>query len=201
MLISTDAYLNSSPVSSARFFLGKMLYVNGREGRVGALITETEAYGGAEDRACHGFGNRRTKRTELLFAKGGVAYVYLCYGIHALLNFVTGEEGQPKAVLIRGVKIVEGQALVRRRRKGVPEANWADGPGKVSVAMGIDCRDNGVSLQGNRIWVEDHGIRVEERAVQRTPRIGVDYAGSWAKKPWRMVWSPNFNRNVSKARS
>ncbi|MES2307253.1 MAG: DNA-3-methyladenine glycosylase, partial [Verrucomicrobiota bacterium] len=183
-------YENSDPVDRARYFLGKLLCVRSARGIISGWITETEAYGGVEDKACHGFAGRRTPRTENLFAKGGIAYVYLCYGIHPLLNFVTGESDQPKAVLIRGVKIAEGREIVSKNRKGIREKNWSDGPGKLSQSMGIQMKDNGISLLGNRIWVEDHGIAVPLREIEVTPRIGVDYAGEWALKKWRFLWKP-----------
>ncbi len=185
-----SAYLEADPVRQARFFLGKRLVVRAPEGRCAALITETEAYGGADDRACHGFGNRIAARTRPLFESGGIAYVYLCYGLHHMLNFVTGPAGAPLAVLIRGVRLVEGRALAARRRPGIPEKRWSAGPGTLCSALGITLADNGLPLTGNRLWVEDAGILVAARDVVAGPRVGVDYAGSCALKPWRFVWKP-----------
>ncbi|VVM04545.1 Putative 3-methyladenine DNA glycosylase [Methylacidimicrobium cyclopophantes] len=186
--LSQEEFLLPDPADRARFFLGKRLICESSEGRVSGLICETEAYGGAEDKACHAYGNRRTPRTEMLFRAGGVAYVYFCYGMHHLLNFVTGPEGVPQAVLIRGIRIVEGHTLVRARRGGVPEREWANGPAKVCEALGVHLGHNGLSLLGETIWVEDQGIVVSEKAIVRTPRIGVSYAEEWAEKPLRFVW-------------
>ncbi|CAF0693955.1 DNA-3-methyladenine glycosylase [Candidatus Methylacidithermus pantelleriae] len=186
--IPLEAYRLSDPVDRARFFLGKRLVVETTEGRVSGLICETEAYGGAEDRACHGFGNRKTRRNWVLFEEGGIAYVYLCYGMHYLLNFVLGPKGIPLAVLIRAVWIIEGRSLVQLRRKGVDPKNWANGPGRVTQALGIDGSFNGLSLVGDRIWVEETGLVVPEKELEIGSRVGVDYAGDWAKMPWRFRW-------------
>lgn len=186
--IPLAAYRPAQPVALARFFLGKQLLVRSPEGLCGGLITETEAYGGSEDKACHGFNNRRTARTEPLFAAGGIAYVYLCYGLHSMLNLVTGPEGPPMAILIRAVRINVGKNLVQQRRPGIAEKDWASGPGKVCTALGITRGDNRLSLTGNRIWLEDVGLRIPDREIVATPRIGVAYAEEWAAKPWRFVW-------------
>lgn len=117
-------------------------------------ITETECYFGEEDTACHAH-RGRTPRTATLYRAGGVAYVYLCYGIHALLNVVTGEEGHPEAVLIRGV---EG----------------ADGPGRATKLLGIGCALNGEELcTSDTLWLEEDGT---EYAYDELPRVGIDYA-------------------------
>lgn len=182
-------YADLSPVQMTHFFLGKKLCVQTSEGYADGLIYEAEAYGGAEDAACHGYRNRRTQRTEILFGPGGVAYVYLCYGLHDLFNIVIGHEGSPEAVLIRAVWITSGHALVQKRRGHLPEKLWANGPGKVCAALGINRNHNGCALTGKTIWIEDCGFIVPADEVQKTPRIGVAYAGKiWAKKPWRLVW-------------
>ncbi len=184
-------YLRSDPVFLAKYFLGKSLLVRSSEGLVGGMIYETEAYGGAQDKASHAYNNRRTKRTEVMFGRGGKAYVYLCYGIHYLFNIVTGLENSPEAVLIRGVKITEGIDLVAQRRRGISQSQWASGPGKVTLAMGINLSHQGCDLTGDTIWIEDRGIKVPAKQIQKTARIGVDYAGEWAEKPWRFVWNPD----------
>ncbi len=136
------------------------------------------------------FGNRRTARTEIMFAEGGAAYVYLCYGLHRLFNIVTGPRDSPLAVLVRAVQIVDGRELMPRRRPRVAEKDWASGPGRVCAALGIGLGHNKASLLGEKIWLEDRGVAVPNREVKRSPRIGVDYAGKWAAKPWRFVWTP-----------
>ena len=186
-LVRAD-YADPRPVRAARFFLGKVLCVRAPDGYAEGVMTETEAYGGPRDAASHAFGNRRTARTEIMFAPGGVAYVYLCYGMHRLFNIVTGPVDSAQAVLVRAVKITAGHDLVRKRRAGIAEKDWASGPGRVCAALGIEMHHNRHDLSGETIWIEDRGIVPPAREVKRTPRIGVNYAGSWALKPWRFVW-------------
>lgn len=188
--LTRKEYAEAKPPLAARFFLGKFLCVQALDGYAEGIITETEAYGGAIDAASHGFGNRRTARTEIMFGPGGAAYVYLCYGLHQMFNIVTGPIDSPEAVLVRAVKITAGHDLVRRRRRGIAEKDWASGPGRVCVALGIGMHHNRSDLLGKTIWLEDRGVKIPARAVKRTPRIGVDYAGDWALKPWRFVWEP-----------
>jgi len=181
-------YADPHPVRAARFFLGKFLCVHAPDGYAEGIITETEAYWGPKDAASHAFGNRRTARTEVMFAPGGVSYVYLCYGLHRLVNIITGPVDLPQAVLVRAARITGGREVVRKRRPGVVEKQWASGPGRVCAALGIGLHHGGLDLGGETIWLEDRGIKVPPREVKKTPRIGVDYAGKWALKPWRFVW-------------
>ena len=136
------------------------------------MITEVEAYDGERDLACHARVGR-TRRTAVMYGPGGVWYVYLCYGVHEMLNLVVGPCDWPAAVLIRGV---EG----------------CHGPGRVTRALGIDRRLNGVAAtETGELWIEDRGVRVPRRLVRATPRVGVDYAGPiWARKPWRFHFDP-----------
>jgi DNA-3-methyladenine glycosylase len=191
-ILTRDDYADPRPTRVARFFLGKILCVQAKDGYAEGMITETEAYGGIKDAASHAYGNRRTARTEIMFAPGGAAYVYFCYGMHRMFNIVTGPRDSPEAVLVRAVKITAGHDIVRKRRKGIAEKDWASGPGRVCTALGIEMQHNRHDLlTGETIWIEDRGVTVPAREVKRTPRIGVDYAGAiWAKKPWRFVWTP-----------
>jgi len=186
--LTRDDYADPSPTRMARYFLGKILCVQAADGYAEGMIVETEAYGGPKDAASHAFGNRRTARTEIMFAPGGAAYVYFCYGMHRLFNIVTGPKDSPQAVLVRAVRITAGHELVRQRRPRVAEKDWASGPGRVCAALGIEMRHNRHDLSGKIIWIEDRGVKVPPREVKRTPRIGVNYAGLWALKPWRFVW-------------
>src|SRR5271155_3622180 len=188
--LTHEDYADPRPTRVARFFLGKFLCVQAADGYAEGMIIETEAYGGPKDAASHAFGNRRTQRTEIIFAPGGVAYVYFCYGMHRLFNIVTGPPDSPHAVLVRAVRITAGHELVRKRRRGVAEKDWASGPGRVCATLGIGMHHNRHDLTGETIWIEDRGVKVPPREVKRTPRIGVNYAGVWALKPWRFVWSP-----------
>jgi len=183
------AYRASDVVAQARGLLGARLVVRGVEGTVAGLITETEAYGGAEDKGCHAAGNRRTPRTEPLFAAGGISYVYFCYGMHHLFNVVTGPADEPMAVLVRAVRVVAGEDLVARRRGKVPRKHWSDGPGKVCAALGLTTREhNRLDLTGDTVWLES-GPSVPDAEVDITPRIGIDYAQEWIDAPRRFVWT------------
>lgn len=154
----------------ARWLLGKRLVIGSAKRSESSRITEVEAYHGPEDLACHA-SKGRTARTEVMFAPGGVWYVYLIYGMYEMLNLVTGPRGHPAAVLIRGI---EGAA----------------GPGRLTRALKIDRRFN--SLPASRatgLWIEDDGFEPLAAEVSATPRIGVNYAGEpWVSKPWRFVW-------------
>ncbi|MGH8017312.1 MAG: DNA-3-methyladenine glycosylase [Opitutaceae bacterium] len=154
----------------ARWLLGKQLVAHVDGMRLARRIVETEAYHTAEDLACHA-SRGRTARSETLFAGGGVWYVYLIYGMHEMLNLVTGPRDFPAAVLIRGV---EGFI----------------GPGRLTRALRIDRRFNAQpALRATGLWMEDDGLAPREEEVLVTPRIGIDYAGPvWSAKPWRFVW-------------
>ncbi|MBI4623731.1 MAG: DNA-3-methyladenine glycosylase [Verrucomicrobia bacterium] len=169
-VIKAKVLQGKKTVALARWLIGKHLVRRHAAGRLEArMITEVEAYDGERDLACHARAGR-TRRTEVMYAPGGVWYVYLCYGVHEMLNLVVGPRGRPAAVLIRGV---EG----------------ASGPGRVTKALGIGRALNGAAARrASGLWIEDRGVRVPRRLVQATPRIGVAYAGPiWAKKPWRFV--------------
>lgn len=168
--ILSRSYFNRPTVQVARSLIGKYLVrsINGR--MLAGKIVEVEAYVGSQDRACHA-SKGRTQRTDVMFGPGGVAYIYLIYGMYHCLNVVTEREEFPSAVLIRAIEI-DGELI--------------DGPGRLCRALQIDRRLNRVDLTtGESIWFEDRGVLVERGDVGTHPRVGVDYAGEWAKKPWR----------------
>jgi DNA-3-methyladenine glycosylase len=188
MKLTKDYFLTDDVVAFARDLIGKSLFTMVDGQLAGGVICETEAYKGTSDRASHAFGGRRTKRNEMMYREGGVAYVYLCYGMHHLLNFVTNAADIPDAVLIRGIVPTHGTELMLRRtgkRKVTPDIGI--GPGKVSKLLGITVADNGLSLCGEKLWIEDRSLVVPDNAIRVTPRIGVDYAGADALLPYRFV--------------
>lgn len=152
----------------ARELLGALLVVRGPDGRpTRHVVCETEAYLGAHDLACHG-SKGMTKRNAVMFGPAGRWYVYLCYGMHWMLNIVTGPKGVPAAVLIRGA----GDFI---------------GPGRVTRGLGIDKSFDGLAAtRPTGLWFEP-GTPTPPRRIRRTPRIGVGYAGEWAEKPLRFV--------------
>ena len=146
---------------------GKVLARKLPDGTVKRIrITETEAYRGEEDKGCHA-SKGRTPRTELLYGKSGIIYVYLCYGMHWLMNVITGDEGEPQGVLFSA-------------------GEGAEGPARLTKALGVDKRFNGLSFIDNEeIWIEDDGRKF---AIRTAPRVGIDYAGDeWKNKPWRFI--------------
>ena len=171
----------------ARELLGKRLVVPSEAGgRVSGRVVEAEAYLGAEDRAAHSYGGRRTRRTETMFAVGGTAYVFFVYGMHHQFNVVTGPEGLPHAVLVRAVEPEEGIELMRGRRPVSKDRELTSGPGKLCRALGIDLTFDGEDLTaGGRVWLEETGVRFKSEQVATGPRIGVAYAAEDALKPWR----------------
>lgn len=199
MILPRSYYLNNDVLAIARSLLGKVIVTNFNGVTTSAIITETEAYAGATDRASHAFGNRRTARTEVMFAEGGVAYVYLCYGIHHLFNVVTNVADTPHAVLIRAGEPLEGiNHMLSRRNKTTLTPALTSGPGALSAALGIRTIHSGVSLTGNSISIHDMGTNISPSQIVATSRVGVAYAGADALLPYRFYIAGN--RFVSKAR-
>ena len=159
-------------VALARWLLGKVLVRSGEEGRREFLINEVEAYDGERDLACHA-SKGRTKRTEVMYQPGGIWYVYLCYGVHEMLNLVTGPGNYPAAILIRGLEGISG-------------------PGRLTKQLKIGRSLNGALAEpASGLHVEDHGIKVPKKIIITGPRVGVSYAGpDWAAKPWRFSFDP-----------
>ena len=158
----------------------------------GGMITEVEAYEGVTDRASHAFNNRKTARTEVMYATGGTAYVYLCYGIHHLFNVVTNKSGIPHAILIRAIEPVVGiDMMMKRRKKSRLDFTLTSGPGALSEALGIQTQHTGKSLLTGNIWLEDRGIEITQAMITKTTRIGVDYAGTDALLPYRFYIKEN----------
>ncbi len=181
-------YLRDDVLQVSRDLLGKVLCSRVQGAITRAVITETEAYAGVGDRASHAYGGRRTRRTEPMFADGGTAYVYLCYGLHHLFNVVTAPAGTPHAVLVRAAEPVDGLPLMlRRRRKRTADRTLLGGPGSLSQALGIKTRLTGADLLGDKVWIEDGGIAIDEQSVTVGPRIGIDYAGEDAHLPYRFI--------------
>ncbi|MFO8129825.1 MAG: DNA-3-methyladenine glycosylase [Bacteroidales bacterium] len=188
MKLPTSFYTRRDVVNVARDLLGKYIYTDLPGGITGGYITETEAYAGITDKASHAFGNRRTPRTEVMYRKGGRAYVYLCYGIHSLFNIVTNVEDIPHAVLVRGINPTCGKDLMLKRSgKSLIDKAFANGPGKVCRILGIHWRHSGLDLSGDTIWLEDGGRKVREDKIQISPRIGIDYAEEDARLPYRFL--------------
>ncbi len=186
MKVPLEFYVRDNVLLISRELLGKVLCtrINGSVAK--AIITETEAYAGIEDKASHAYGGRRTRRTEPMYERGGTAYIYLCYGLHHLFNVVTNITGTPHAVLIRAGKPLESSDVMRKRRKKERiDKTLLAGPGSLAQALGITTNLTGTSLLGNRIWIEDQRVPLDAEAVIAGPRIGVGYAAEDADRAYR----------------
>jgi len=193
-------YLQEDVVDLSIQLLGKQLYTLIDGELTGGTIVETEAYNGITDKASHAYGNRFTPRTSTMYEAGGVTYVYLCYGIHHLLNVVSGAKNNPQAVLIRAVEPVEGiEVMLARRGMLQLGPRITAGPGSVAKAFGIDKKLNAKDLLGDEIWIEDQGITIPSEQIVASPRVGVDYAEDHALLPWRFY--VKGNKYVSKPNS
>lgn len=179
-------FFERSAVEVAEDLIGKYL-VSKKYGKF--LITETEAYEGIEDLASHA-SKGRTKRTEVMFGEAGRFYVYLVYGMYEMLNVVTGPKGHPAAVLIRGArkieKLNEGKIEILRKRK----ESKLNGPGKLTKKLDINRSLNNLpAIPKTRLWFEESPLKINKKLIEKTPRIGVTYAGPlWSNKLWRFVY-------------
>ncbi|WP_445664476.1 DNA-3-methyladenine glycosylase [Fodinibius sp. AD559] len=185
--LSLSFYQRQDVVSIARELVGKVLCTRiGDAPLTSGIITETEAYCGRGDKACHANNGTRTDRTETMYRAGGIAYNYLCYGIHHLFNVVTNVENKADAVLIRAVQPFDGKnKMLQRRNKQDVNPSLTAGPGRLTQALGITTGLDGTDLTQNTIWIEDREIAFSESALVATERVGVDYAEEDAKLSWR----------------
>lgn len=188
-LLEPSFYRREDVTCIAQELLGKVICSKINGVVTGGVITETEAYAGAFDRASHAYGNRRTARTETMYRPGGVAYIYLCYGIHHLFNFVTGPKNMPHAVLLRGIYPLNGIEVMEARRKmKFHGKGFSDGPGKVTTSLGLTVKNNGIKIGGDLVWVEDRAITADLNKIIKGPRVGVAYAGEDAFLPYRYIF-------------
>jgi DNA-3-methyladenine glycosylase len=178
-------YLQHDVTHIARQLLGKLLVTAWNGVTTSGRIVETEAYAGTIDKASHAY-RGRTPRTAVMFAEGGTAYIYLCYGIHQMFNIVTNVEGVPHAILIRALEPMEGiDVMLQRTGKQKLDASLTRGPGNVGKAMGFHTSQTGLSLQSDELFIGDDGFTFNEDHIKTSPRIGVDYAGDDALLPYR----------------
>ena len=180
------SFYERNTVEVARELLGMRLVRCQNGVRLSGLIVEAEAYRGEEDQACHARSGR-TPRTSVMYGPPGRAYVYFTYGMHWMLNCVTEAEGFPAAVLVRAVRVDEGQEVVAQRRIKVNPPHWTDGPAKLCQAFGIDRQLNGVPLteQASGLWIEP-GPGFADEQVRIGPRIGLGSTPEpWLSIPWR----------------
>ncbi|MCX6317958.1 MAG: DNA-3-methyladenine glycosylase [Bacteroidetes bacterium] len=185
-------YQRNDVLQVARELLG-MVLVSEKEGKLtSGRIVEVEAYNGITDKASHAWGGRRTARNEVMYAEGGVCYVYLCYGIHHLFNVVTNTKEIPHAVLIRALEPLKGiPIMLQRTGKQKADHTLTRGPGNLSKALGIYIADSGRSLADTELYLADDEFRYHTDTIGSSPRIGVDYAGEDAWLPYRFFVKNN----------
>jgi DNA-3-methyladenine glycosylase len=182
--LNKEFYLQTDVSLIARSLLGKVIVSNINNHYTAARIVETEAYAGIIDRASHAYNEKRTRRTEVMYSPGGVAYVYLCYGIHHMFNIVTNKKEVPDAVLIRGVEPLEGMKwMLQRFNKTKPDDSIGRGPGNAGKSLGIITKHSGCSLFGDELFIADDGYATSNMMVSK--RIGIDYAGKHSQWLYR----------------
>ena len=194
--LNPNYYLGNNVVELAKDLIGRVLATN-CDGIVSkGVIIETEAYRGYNDKACHANNGKRTKRNEVMYESGGKAYVYLCYGIHQLFNVVTNVAGKADAVLIRALHPIEGQDDMADRFPK-PRKLLANGPGILTMAMGITTSMNNQTLWSQEVWLEEGLSSKSKLPIIATKRVGVEYAEQDAELPWRFYLKGN--KSVSKS--
>ncbi|RTL47568.1 MAG: DNA-3-methyladenine glycosylase [Sphingobacteriales bacterium] len=190
--LSLHFYQRNDVLQIAKDLLGKLLVTQFEQQLTIGRIVETEAYYGTTDKASHAYGGRYTQRTQTMYAAGGCAYVYLCYGIHHLFNVVTGPKNIPHAVLIRSIEPVTGiNTMLQRMGKSMADYSIGRGPGNVSKALGIHRLHNGCLLNDKQLYIAEDGFVLNELDWIATKRIGVDYAGQDALLPYRFLIKGN----------
>lgn len=194
-ILPLSFYLRNDVVQIAKDLLGKVLVTNWNGEKTSGRIVETEAYEGEIDLASHA-SKGKTKRTGVIYEQGGLAYVYLCYGIHQMFNIVTNQKEVPHAILIRGVEPIEGiETMLRRTGKTNLDATLTRGPGNVGKAFGFHTSQCGMQLTSKEMHIVDDGFVVEADLIHSSPRIGVDYAGEHAL--WHYRFFIKGNKYVS----
>lgn len=196
-MLPLSFYQSKDVLSIAKSLIGCELVTNIKGKKTSGIILETEAYAGAFDKACHAHLMRRSKKCEVMFLDGGIAYVYLCYGMHYLFNVVTNKKNEPEAVLIRAVQPLIGREEMIKRRKNAHGKNLTNGPGKLCQAMGIDLSCNGKSLVKETIYLKPF-CSFLPKYIEKTPRIGIDYAEEDAHLPYRFVVKKSVQKSFFK---
>lgn len=191
MMIPESFYLREDTLSIAKEILGKYVYTNIEGVITGGMIVETEAYLGVTDASCHTFNNRKSAKNATMYELGGVAYMYICYGIHDMLNLVTGPAGKSHVVLVRAIEPTDGIQKMVERRGNVPFKKLCSGPGSLAKALGLNKSFDRVSLNSEQLWLEDKGIVIESSQIKETPRIGLNCPEPFLSAPWRYLVSGN----------
>jgi DNA-3-methyladenine glycosylase len=190
-----ESFYIKSTEDIAKKLLGKILVRIYKGQKLSGRIVETEAYIGSHDPASHAKGGHRSPRNEAMYLAGGHTYVYLIYGIHSCLNIVTQKEGEGCAVLIRAVEPIDGVEMMKKNRNLENLKQLTNGPGKICQAFGISRQQNGISLLGDELFIEQRRPLEKDQMISR-PRIGIDYAGE--ARHWLLRFYDKNSEFVSK---
>ncbi|OAQ38223.1 3-methyladenine DNA glycosylase [Pedobacter psychrophilus] len=191
MKLIQSFYDSDDTLKMAKDLIGHFLYTNLDGNITGGMIVETEAYMGVTDSSCHTFNNRKTNRNATMYCQGGVIYMYVCYGIHDMLNIVTGSEGDSQVILIRAIEPLTGIEIMKERRGDVPLKRLTKGPGSLAKALGLKRIHDGISLTEDKVWIEDQGFKVEPENIIETARIGLGCPEPYFSIPWRFFLKGN----------
>lgn len=185
-------YERTDVILIAKELIGKIIVTNFDGLTTSGRIVETEAYVGLTDRASHSFGGKRTARNEHMYAAAGIAYVYICYGMHHLFNVVSNALDVPDAVLVRAVEPIEGiDIMLRRTAKPKADNTLTKGPGNAAKALGISKLHSGINLLKNEIYIADDGFKIAGSSIGISRRIGVESSGDAALLPYRFYIKGN----------
>jgi DNA-3-methyladenine glycosylase len=191
MKLRRQFYLRTDPIQIARDLIGKFVYTYIDGELTGGMIVETEAYIGPEDSGSHAYEGRKTAKNATMYEAGGVAYMYICYGIHDMLNIVTGPKDSSHAILIRAIEPTIGIEMMQYRRGNVPLKRLCKGPGSLAKALGLRKLHDQISLGGDVLWIADEWVKTEEIEILATPRIGLSCPEPYYSIPWRFILSGN----------
>ena len=198
-ILPLSFYIKEDVVTIAKKLLGKYIFTIFNNQLTGGMIVETESYKGTQDKACHAYKGTPTKRTQAMFEEGGIAYVYLCYGMHNLLNVVTNHENTPHAILIRAIEPLIGiDIMLQRRKKTKLNRSLTAGPGALTQALRISKNNNMQPFNSSSLWIEDRNKNFTEKDILSTSRVGVGYAKEDALLPWRFRIKNNKWTSLSK---
>lgn len=190
--LSVEFYKRNDVILIAKELIGKIIITCFNNQITSGRIVETEAYIGLTDKASHSFGGKRTARNEYMYAAGGTAYVYICYGMHNLFNVVTNKKDIPDAVLIRAVEPLKGiDIMLERTGKLKPDNTLTKGPGNAAKALGISKIHSGINLRKQDICIVDDGSIIKPALIAASRRIGVESSGDASLKPYRFYVKGN----------
>src|SRR5665647_544199 len=190
--IPLSFYARKDVVEIAKDLIGKIIVTNFDGSITSGRIVETEAYVAITDKASHSFGGKRTARNEHMYAAAGTAYVYICYGMHQMMNVITNDKNIPDAVLIRAVEPLEGiDIMLKRTGKKNLDKTLTRGPGNVGKALGIFKHHSGNHLLGNKIYLMNDNAKINEEQIGTSVRIGVESAGADSLLPYRFYLKGN----------